>query len=32
MKKADEYLYIGKNNGKNCIVWRENEYLYTKTG
>lgn len=25
VKKADEYLYIGKNNGKNCIVWHKNE-------
>ena len=29
VKKADEYLYIGKNNGKNCIVWFKNEKEYT---
>jgi len=28
IKKADEYLYMGKQNGKNCIVWRENESRY----
>lgn len=29
VKKADEYLYIGKNNGKNCIIWYQNEKEYT---
>ena len=27
IKKADDYLYIGKNNGKNCIVWYRNENI-----
>ncbi len=30
VKKADEYLYIGKKCGKNCIVWPKNENEYTK--
>lgn len=25
VKKADEYLYSGKQNGRNCIVWHKNE-------
>ena len=25
LKKADEYLYMGKKCGKNCIVWHQNE-------
>ena len=29
-KKADEYLYIGKKNGKNCIVWYKNKNEYTE--
>ena len=28
VKKADEYLYLGKENGKNCIVWKQNEAAY----
>ena len=28
LKKADEYLYMGKKNGKNCIVWHQNENGY----
>lgn len=27
IKKADDYLYIGKNKGKNCIVWYRNENI-----
>ena len=29
VKTADTYLYKGKANGKNCIVWEENEGLYS---
>ena len=25
IKKADDYLYMGKRNGKNCIIWYGNE-------
>ena len=25
VKKADDYLYTGKNNGKNCVVWYQSE-------
>ena len=28
VKRADEYLYIGKENGKNCIVWKQNAHAY----
>lgn len=31
VKTADEYLYLGKENGKNCIVCIDNENEYTKT-
>lgn len=24
IKKADDYLYIGKRSGKNCIIWYQN--------
>ena len=29
IKTADTYLYKGKANGKNCIVWEENEAQYS---
>jgi len=29
VKKADEYLYLGKQNGKNCIIWHQNESQYS---
>jgi diguanylate cyclase (GGDEF)-like protein len=29
VKKADDYLYQGKKNGKNCIVWEKNEELFS---
>lgn len=29
VKKADSYLYQGKKNGKNCIVWNKNEEIYS---
>ena len=29
VKTADTYLYKGKANGKNCIVWEENEAQYS---
>lgn len=25
VKKADDYLYTGKNNGKNCVVWYQSK-------
>lgn len=28
VKQADEYLYAGKQNGRNCIVWDKNKELY----
>ncbi len=28
LKTADKYLYLGKENGKNCIVWYQNENNY----
>jgi len=27
-KKSDEYLYKGKNGGRNCIVWSGNDGEY----
>ena len=29
VKKADSYLYQGKKNGKNCIVWNKNKEIYS---
>lgn len=29
VKTADTYLYKGKANGKNCIVWEKNESQYS---
>ena len=29
VKKADSYLYQGKKNGKNCIVWEKNKELFS---
>ena len=28
VKTADDYLYTGKNNGKNCIIWEQNISQY----
>lgn len=27
VRRADEYLYYGKNNGRNCVIWDENRNL-----